>query len=208
MQLGVSVYKIEESNERSADFHLSKAGMTCIAEVKEFSPNEQEKLSIKSMEQTGVGTPVGGKPGERVRNKIKTAMPQLQKLAKNDQPGVLVLYYNVPDLLGDGCASPYNILTAMYGLQTVSSLRNAVPYPDKFGGGRSTRQDANTTLSAIMVIRDFPGELSASVYHNFYAKNALPFNFFKGETCKHYTLENGSENTFQQFKIVAEGHNA
>ena len=204
-KLSISCKRIDEAENKRPDYHLEKNGVCCIAEVKEFVANKDEKSAIKGMEAVGVLSAYGCPPGQRVRKKIADAIPQLKNLTKGVHPGVLVLYYNVPELFGDGCADAYHVLTAMHGFQTVIVPDGSpISVPDKFGPGRKTSATCNTTLSAIMVIRDFTDEISSSVYHNAFASIPIPFKYFSDKTCNQFILDDASDNKFKQFSLVSE----
>jgi hypothetical protein len=204
--LSISCERIEEVDQKRPDYRLEKNGLFCIAEVKEFVANKDEKLTIDSMKRNGVGTPYGCPPGQRVRKKISDAIPQLKNLTKGIHPGILVLYYNVPELFGEGCTDAYHVLTAMYGFQTVRVPNGSqIDTPDKFGSGRKISATCNTTLSAIMVIRDFTGEISSSVYHNSFASTPIPFAYFSDKTCNQFILDDASDNEFKPFSQLM-GH--
>ncbi|MFK5951225.1 MAG: hypothetical protein QM500_20915 [Methylococcales bacterium] len=147
--------KIEESTTKTPDYEIEIDGLIVIAEIKQIDPNKEEQSLIRKLENGEMVT-TGGTPGDRVRSKIKSASPQLAKLAKGRHPSIVVIYNNIPFALGNPTEA-YNIRVGMYGLETIvlSVSKNSGTPPRvterKFGPKRKLTTEHNTSISAVAV---------------------------------------------------------
>src|SRR5438105_2794171 len=113
---GIAFDRIDETDQKTPDYYLKCGAVRIVAEVKETSPNAEERESNRVLEQTGVGLAVGGTPGARVRSMIKRCSPQLKARSEGVHPSLLVVFDE-----GRICGhvEPYHIRVAMYGLEQV-----------------------------------------------------------------------------------------
>lgn len=173
--------RIPTARAQTPDYEIFLARRKVIVEVKEISPNKDELAAERIARQGGFAI-VSSTPGDRVRAKISSAVPQLKAATKGRMAGLLVL-------LDTGFfaehTSPYNIRTAMHGFEThylgVPQDPNCSVYlKDRdFGGGKKTTPSSNTSLSAIAVIEPWSTPPSLRVYHNPFAKVPLPLKSFR-----------------------------
>lgn len=196
--------KIEESTTKTPDYKIEIDGVTVIAEIKQIDPNKEEQALIRKLEN-GEIIRTGGTPGDRVRSKIKSASPQLSKLAKGKHPSIVVLYNNLPFVLGNPTEA-YNIRVGMYGLETiVLSISNNYEAPPsvvdrKFGPKRKLTEEHNTSISAVAVLSLNPeGESSLEVYHNQFAAIPLPYGLVSTRNAKEYILSDNQTGVFQEW---------
>ncbi len=194
---GIEFHKIEEGDEKSPDYELMLGDLTVIAEVKEFARNEAEKASDKLLEERGYGEVLSNTPGDRVRKKINSASPQIKKRTKGVSPGILVLFDRG---MVAGHIDPYNIRTAMCGLEQVHIAvpqdPSESPYATgmSFGPKRKMTETANTSISAIAALyATGPNELKLSLYHNRYAGVPLDPDVFRRCGITQYILEEAVE---------------
>lgn len=174
-QHGIRYKRLPPANHRTPDYVAYVPRRKIVVEVKEISPNSNERRAHELARQ-GQFVITSSTPGERVRGKISDAIPQLKSATKGRFPGLLVL-------LDTGFAADhtnsYNIMVAMHGLEThYLSVPHAIAEPitllDKgFGPRRKTTPTSNTSLSAIAVFNQFDDPPSVTVFHNPYARVPL-----------------------------------
>jgi len=199
--------KIEESTIKTPDYEIEIDGLTVITEIKQIDPNKEEKELIRKLENGEMVT-TGGTPGDRVRSKIKSASPQLSKLAKGKYPSIVVLFNNIPFALGNPTEA-YNIRVGMYGLESiVLSVPNNYEAPPtvkdrKFGPKRKLTEEHNTTISAVAVLsKNQEGELRLEVYHNQFAAIPLPHGLLSTRNVSEYVLSENQTGVFQEWKSI------
>jgi hypothetical protein len=163
-----------ERDRRTPDYLVSIDGLEIAAEVKQINRNSEEE-AIERAREEGRVVVTSGTPGGRVRKLITDARGQLAPDSERGQPTLLVVYDNTMHGHADG----YNVLVAMYGLQTIV-LSVPQPYGEttvkgqKFGPKRKMTSDTNTGISAIGVIRT-PARVTVTfeTYHNWHARVPL-----------------------------------
>jgi hypothetical protein len=104
---------------QTSDRLVHAKGLTLIVEIKELTPNEDDKRQAEELARQGM-TVSNERPGKRIQEKIRQAAPQLRKYRNQKVPLVLVLYDNI-ELDGhipNGFLEPHLVDFSMYGLQT------------------------------------------------------------------------------------------
>ncbi|MEI8141156.1 MAG: hypothetical protein WCI03_14985 [bacterium] len=86
--------RIPTTDDETPDYAITLCGTRVIVEIKELTPNEDDKKVIQKSKTALPGECVcwGGTLGKRVRHKIESAKHQLKRLAAGKFPGVLLLY--------------------------------------------------------------------------------------------------------------------
>ena len=171
---GIEWRRIAEEHGKTPDYELVVDDRTIIAEVKEITKNKEERESDRLLKERGYGKVLGGKPGARVRKKIRDSSPQIKARTAGRHPGLLVLY---DDGQIAGHLDRYHVMMAMYGLEVVSVAvpqdPSVSPYRTgaKFGPDKKMTADANTSISAIgaLVVTAPDRILELHVYHNPFA---------------------------------------
>jgi hypothetical protein len=193
-----------ERNRKTPDYDLAFGALKVVAEVKEIERNEEEKESDRLLELRGYGNAKGGVPGQRVRQKIQSCLPQIKARAQGLHPGMLVLY---DQHLGSANIDPYHIRVAMYGLENfvLAVPENDLPYvvDKRFGTKRKMTPDANTSISAIAALRRLhTGEVRLYVYHNKYAAIPLFPAVLASYPVPQYRLADATPGTFSQWDAI------
>ncbi len=192
--------------EKTPDYEVHTADGKVIAEVKQFEPNEEEKRLYQQLQDRGYTDVYGGEPGAKVRLKIQPAAKQLKAQSSGQFPTLLVLYNNVP--LGPRGVDPYEIKTAMYGIEKIvlspDPAGNDLNVVDReFGPKRKVTPTCNTSLSAIgTLLRNSESEPLMAVYHNIYAAMPLPPGWLPEPRFVHYTLGRKNPGEFQEWTEV------
>ena len=173
----INCVPIKTAKTKTPDYELTIDGQQIIVEVKEIDRNKNEQEYDRLIKDRGfaVGT---NTPGDRVREKIRKASPQIKKLSARIKPSILVLFDRG---LKAGHLEPYNIRVAMHGLEQVhiNVPRNpsVSPYATgmSYGPKRKMTENDNTSISAIGgLFTPKPNEIILEVYHNKFA--AVPLN--------------------------------
>ncbi len=163
-------------SKRTPDYRILISSTTLYAEVKEIVANQEEKRVIEQLNERGWSEGYGGEPGKTVREKIKDSYEQIKGFAKPENCSGFLVLYNNSGMMGGGRVSSYDILTGMFGLQTVSvAIPNDPKDPPIFGNDylgpkKSVTPNHCRYLSGIMTIEeDYEQGLRSSFYHNPYA---------------------------------------
>jgi len=207
---GFQACPVQTESHRTPDYILRVRGTSIVVEVKQFDPNATELTTLrKPPEEWGESDAFSPEfPGERVRSKIDSALPQIKKVAGSSMPAMLVLYDNVrlwPEICDAG-----SIGVALYGTENALISSEEAPQGGAtivarwHGGSRRATPSANTTLSAIGIldVSHESGEIALSVFHNYFAKNPIAIDSFCGAQIKHYKLRDSPERSFATW-IVA-----
>ena len=147
---------------------------------------------------------VDSEPGAKVRSKIKNAAEQISNLAKGKYPGVLVLYNNVPFVLGSPL-DPDNVRVGMYGFDTIVLTQptdfdvSREVIGRKFGPKKKLTEEHNTSISALAVLEETQEGLSLSVYHNQHASIPLPLEVVRAVGAKQYVLSDDTRLEFRSW---------
>ena len=182
-----------ETAEQRPDYEARASnGRKVYFEIKQFDPNPTERAAL---EAAIAAKPVTFQttPGERIRNAIAKAAPQLRALAQGTSPAVVVVYNNV--LSSHLHTDPYAVLTAMRGLDTISVSVPRDPAlsptfgPMRPGPRKKLTESANTSISAIAVLyRDESDVPALAVYHNPFAKIPLREGDLPIAQVKHFRM--------------------
>ena len=197
--------RIDEGNDQTPDYRLEIGDVFLIVEVKQFEATNSEAAKLQALKE-GELLILDVRPGARVRNKIGSAAPQLQKHAQGKHPAMIVLYNNRPFMLGNP-ASDYEVRIGMYGLETIVwNPGNRFEPPrvidKRFGPMRKLTMEHNTTISAVAVLEKNDNELSLTVYHNVHAAIPLPFGLLGRSGAKEFRLSERQPGNFQTWEEV------
>lgn len=198
--------RIEASSvpgKKEPDYEIGVPTQCVVVEVKQFDPNEEEKMLETQLQERGYADMYGGEPGTKVRLKIQAGAKQLKARSAGKLPTLLVLYNNVS--ISNRGVDPYEIKTAMYGIEkidlAVNAEANTISVTERgFGPKRKLTPTDNTSLSAISVLCGPDNELSLIVYHNVYAVNPLDLRSFQGCRIRHFTLQKKQSKGFQEWR--------
>jgi N-acetylglutamate synthase-like GNAT family acetyltransferase len=150
----------------------------------------------------------GSVPGERIRREIREANRQVKKLASGKLPALLVIFNNTECFLH---TDPYGVMTAMMGIDEVQVSVPASPSqsptfgPTISGKEKGMRSDANTTLSAVAVLRgyEYDGDsLSLDVFHNRFAPCSLDLNTLRLPRCRQFRIPSNATNSLGGWEEV------
>ena len=190
---GIGCMKIKEAADKTPDYDIEVNGIRIIAEIKQIDPSKEDRSLIRELRENGCMN-YSRTPGDRVRNKIKSASIQLSKLSKDRYPSMVVLYNNLPLALGNPI-DPYNIRVGMYGLDTiVLSVPNDPPIQPsvidrRFGPKRKMTETHNTSISAVAVLSKANNKkLWLDVYHNIYASMPIPAGLISSKNANEFIL--------------------
>ena len=200
----IPIERVEASDkpdERRPDYTIRSAEEEIIVEVKQFDPNEQDLRIERQLNERGYGEAFGGEPGARARLKIQSGARQLKARGGGLKPTMLVLYDNVP--FGSRATDPYEIKTAMYGIEKLDLAvgREHVSVVDRgFGPKRKMTPESNRSISALAaLIKPWNSKARLVVYHNLHAAVPLNWRAFQGPNIVHFTLSGKRRGEFQEW---------
>ena len=193
-QNGIKYKRISTGENKTPDFVIWLGSTQVIVEVKQIDPNSKDLQTLRKPPEDWDESDLYDEiPGERVRLKIKRAVPQLRQRTKKQHPAIIVLYDNVhlwPELLDS-----YAIRVAMYGIETILITSNVAPEGGAevisrwHGARRKVSPKHNTTLSAVAVVSEKDNAICLDVYHNMFARIPLSPDLLRLPSVKHYALE-------------------
>ena len=181
-------------------------GQRISVEIKQFDPTPEDRKLQRQLEERKYTDVFGGEPGAKVRLKIQSGAKQLKARTEGKEPGILVLYNNVP-IHARGIDS-YEIKTAMYGIEklTVDVGGDETSLLDRgFGPKRKTTPNSNTSLSAVAVLKEAGDALVLLVFHNVHAANPMEPAWLPSSNIAHFTLEEKLQGEYQDW-VALEGH--
>jgi len=212
-QKNINYGRIVEGEGKSPDFWIELGNNKIVVEVKQIDPNaeEREVLNIPPEELSGEEVYHWGMPGERIRNKITSCLPQLKTFANRIHPTLLVIYDNIkchgiqmwPELTDENA-----VKVAMYGIETVLISPEVAPEGEAkiihrwHGHRRRLTAEHNTTLSGIAMLEKHNGLISLQVYHNYYAANPLPVKSLTSVGIPQFVLESEPIDCFPDWKAI------
>lgn len=205
-------YKCDEiqagpEHGKTPDRLVHAEGVTLIVEIKELTPNEDDKRQAEELARQGM-TVSNERPGKRIQEKIRKAAPQLRKYRNKKVPLVLVLYDNIvlDGHIPNGFLEPHLVDFSMYGLQTavfIQELNELKHIGRGRGGRRQTTPTERTYLSAIAILYEIDRHSPfLYVYHNYFAEAKLPFEVFSGHKNRHFVKSVHPNYTPQQWTEV------
>jgi len=193
-QRGYACERIEEAQtERRADFEVVTGDTTVLVEIKEFTPNPEDREQARSMRERGEAG--GTFDGLRIRGAIEKAAGQLRRARTTAQPAVLLLHDNI---VVDGVRpymvnyvfNPTLLEWGMYGdhvaVFEVPAHGRAIDCGDKRGGNRQLMPDARNYISAVLLLTRGTDGPYVWAFHNFFAKTKLPRSAFSGPGDRHF----------------------
>lgn len=200
----VPIATASDVGERRPDYRVTgSGGREIIVEIKQFDPNPKERADDQAL-LAGKVVVTGGIPGQRAREAIDRANPQIKVLARGALPGLLVLYNNV--LSSRQHTDPYAILTAMRGLDVVPVEVPPDPKePPRFlkrrpGPRKKLTAARNRSVSAIGVLRQLDeNDCELSVFHNKHATVPLEPTELSGSVIRHFRMADDEDEWIQIF---------
>jgi hypothetical protein len=165
---------------RRPDYKVQTPLCGAVVEVKEVAPNEED-LRHRAELATGRVAVMSHTPGARLRRLIRDASKQLGRASKRGVPTAVAIFDTTGSI---AYTDPYNVKVAMFGLDAiviaVPEELTVAPYAVgmKNAGKAVLTEEHNTSVSAVIIIRAFPGAAAQPpvllVYHNRFAR--VPFD--------------------------------
>lgn len=201
--------KLKPDDGKTPDYDVYVNGQKVVAEVKEFALNDEEKKALRDLQVNKVATWSGSKHvGDRVRHKIDKAKRQLQQRASGKFPSLLVLYDTRPTPIRG--ISPYDVLVAMYGFETIDLHEPEKPGEPmkfgkhRFGKGKKLRKDCKAYIGALAILEERADScLHMNVYINVFAVPTLPLRSLLGfKNISLFTVPPGKGDEFRGWAQV------
>jgi hypothetical protein len=206
---GIPLARIPEAETRTPDYEIEVQGQRIVVEVKETSPDPEERQSDRLLEERGVGLATGGTPGDRVRKMIASASPQLKARSAGVLPTLLVIFDRGRAF---GHVEDYHVRVAMYGLEqihlAVPPIGTGRPYATgaSHGPKRKMTESDNTSVSAVAsLVMPGAGQHELLVYRNRFARVPLKPTLLQQFGVRHYDLGSGEGLASDWVEIPIEG---
>jgi hypothetical protein len=159
---------------RSPDYRVMTPAGRVIVEIKEFTPNEEDKRIVDALKKLGHAA-YERRLGKRVRKAIHGAAPQLRRYEDTLLPEVLLLHDNIydnPKLDGhwpfarNEYLEPLAIEAAMFGSPQIrfrlNCKRTAIDSTgSSHGGGRQFTETERLYIGAVAVLNETLATMSA-----------------------------------------------
>ena len=191
--------------DKRPDYEILAQGIRILAEVKQLDPNPEEQ-ALARRSAKGEVVAFGSTPGERIRREVREANRQLKTLASPEGPAVLVIFNNTPCHLH---TDPYAVMTAMQGIDAVEvsvppDVKESPTFgPTVSGPERSLRPDANTTISAIVLLSGAGADdVCIDVFHNRFARCRLNPESLRLPRTRHFRVPAGATNSLVAWEEV------
>lgn len=183
-----------KTSEQRPDYKVqAQSGRLIYIEIKQFDPNRIELEVLKAGKSTGRFDFPSTKIGDRIRNAIRKAAPQLKALSESKYPAIVVIYNNVP--FRNFHTDPYAVLTAMRGVDRISLLMPEKSFQSPIikevlsGPKKKFTATDNTSVSAIAIlIKNINLSTVLNIYHNRFAKVPLQLDDLCGERIYHFQM--------------------
>lgn len=206
------------ADSKQPDYEVSLGSDRIVVEVKQLNPNAED-LEITRRIEAGTGGIYGGDPNdmaERVRNHIKSSRRQFKAYLQRHPgtPAILVLF----NATGNSFYSDsYTYQTALHGWESVEFQLGAPaerPLTVERGfsprNDRELREDKNTHLSALAVLRECeevrpPHErfLAIQFFHNPFADVPLCPARWNHKHAHHFRLSAKVPGQFQDWERIS-----
>ncbi len=201
---GIRYKRVPISNvkgHRRPDYRVTLPECSAIVEVKQVDENDEDRRQDREL-RAGRSVVYKTTPGGRLRGAIRDASGQLRRASRGGIPTVVAIFDSTFSI---SATDPYNVKTAMYGLDAVVIAlpqdRGQRPYAMgmKRAGKAALTPQHNTSVSAVVIIRVLPpGEQRPPlflVYHNHFARVPIAPERLRAYADHQYTLgqaENGA----------------
>ena len=198
--------RLTPEGKKTPDYEIVLGGCRMIVEIKELTPNDDEKKGIKDLEEKKWATWGSSKVGNRIRYKIDDSKRQIERLASKICPAILLLYDTRPFPVRG--ISPYEILVAMYGFETIDVHVPKNPNSKltfgkhRFGKGKKIHHDQHNYISSVGVLRELEseGNLHIDLYNNVFSDKPLPFlKLLNRNDLSFYTIAQDSGDEFRKW---------
>jgi len=194
----------ESDRAKTADYRIWSANRPFVAEVKQLNPNRDE-AKLEARARAGERIVFGHEPGDRLRPLISAANRQIRPVARAGEPGLLVVY----DTRLVTPVEPYDVLTAMYFLQTVDLQVHPDPSTplakvgERFGPKRGVAASYNRAVSAVVIIPQQPRpERRVYIFHNRFADVPFRPNELAGKHIRRFVVSQPHTGEFDDWTEV------
>ena len=180
---GIACKKIPESSSETADYEIKVKLQAMICEVKELTPNKEDKRLRKELDEKGYTGIHVRKISGRLSENIKKAAKKLKHYENLNVPLIVAVYDNI---LFDGSRvqksiDHWDIDQAMYGIDTGYYLMSARGI--SFNGFRHGPKKRMTLtekkyVSAVFLLKESDGGVKVDIYHNYFASVKIDKSVF------------------------------
>src|SRR5437867_10456990 len=146
---------------RFPDYETTTPAGRVIVEIKEFSPNDEDKAFAATLQREGKASFENRSTGRRVRKAIIDAAPQLRRYKNTPLPEVLLLYDNAASAAYAGLndyLDHMNLGAGMFGKPVIRFWRDPSLKPEEapdatHGGRRQLTETTRLYIGALGVMK-------------------------------------------------------
>jgi len=192
---GMACEKIAVSLSKTADYEIKVKSKTMICEVKELTPNAEDKRLRKELDEKGSTGIHERKISGRLSKKIMKAAEKLKQYKNRNVPLIVAFYDNI--LFNGGRVQKTidrrDIDQAMYGIDTGYYLMSARGI--RFNGFRHGQNKRMTTteknyVSAVFVLKESDDGIKLEIYHNYFALFKIDMSVFNFPNIRQFYHKN------------------
>jgi hypothetical protein len=192
---GIDYKEIPVSPSKTADYEIKVKSQTMICEVKELTPNDEDKRLRKKLDEKGSTGIYESKIRKRLFGVIQEAAEQLKPYKNCNFPLIVAVYDNIV-LGGHRVHLPIRdreFDEAMYGISTGRYLMSSkgIHFDGFFHGGeRRMTATEKKYISAVFLLKDQGGQVSVNIYHNYFASVKIDMNVFDFSNIRQFYHKN------------------
>ena len=182
---------------RFPDYQVDTSSGSVIVEIKELTPNEDDRLFAETLKEEGRAS-YHRAIGKRVRGAIMDAAPQLRRYRDTLSPEVLLLYHNIVidgrrSWGGNDHLDPLDLAGGMFGAPVMRFWRDPLNKPPdasdaSHGGGRQLTKTTRRYIGAVAVLNrgTATSPLHIDFFHNPFSTKPLWPRYFLHPDDRHY----------------------
>jgi hypothetical protein len=184
-----------EGAGRFPDYEITTAAGSVIVEVKEITPNDEDRAFAAALDAGRTVSFSSNSIGKRVRKVIIDAAPQLRRYKDRPLPEILLLYDNMAsDCYGgiNDYVDPMNIGAGMFGKPVIRFWRDPSLKPPgtpdaRHGGRRQFTETDRLYIGALGVMKVSPSrQVHIDFFHNPFSTKPVPPRYFLHPDDHHY----------------------
>jgi hypothetical protein len=180
---------------RFPDYEVTTPAGALVVEIKEFTPNDEDKAFAAALEKEGKASVENRSIGRRVRKAIIDAAPQLRRYKDTPLPEILLLYDNLASDSYGGIIDyldPMSVGAGMFGEPVIRfwrdpSLKPAGARDARHGGGRQLTETTRLYIGALAVMKvDSADKIHIDFFHNPFSTKPVWPRYFLDPSDPHH----------------------
>lgn len=160
--------KIKEEGSPRPDYLVKTSELKLVFEIKELAEDENFKTEPFAVSSRKVG--------EHIRKKIHDSRRQIQFMAKQGIPSILLIYNNIDPMHLFGTEN-HDFIYALYGDYMLALNKGTGEITDSFyGQNQSLSETKNTSFSAVGRLSPYFGKMKVTLFENVFSKVKIQYD--------------------------------